>query len=415
MLFKLFRNDYSLNIINKIYTVVIGLLSSVFLTRYLGVIYRGDFSYIIQIVLIFSIILNFGVNQSYSYFYKKYNGKVFNKFLNLYVFQFLTQLIISIVLGILFRNYIYFYVCMMVPFNVFSQQMESTMAVENIRLKIKLNLVNVTIKMLAYGLMFLFLDGNLLYPVLITIGINITTVIIYMYFSNALPIPPKTNFSFMREVLIYSWLPMVTSLLLTFNYSIDILLLKHMGSAVELGLYSTAVGIINYFWLLPDAFKEVLVSRVARTSSLKSTILSIKLSIYSLLMMILLFFLLGRLAIEVLYGSEFSNAYLVTLLLSFGALSMVFFKIIGVVFLSEGKRWFFFFTLFISVIINILANCATIPKFGMYGAAFSTLISYTICGVAFLFYFLKVKNIKFYELVIISSSEMGQLKKIIGR
>ncbi|MGM0830638.1 MAG: polysaccharide biosynthesis C-terminal domain-containing protein [Bacillota bacterium] len=293
--------------------------------------------------------------------------------------------------------------------------MESTMAVENIRLKIKLNLVNVTLKMLAYAFMYSFLVSNLLYPVIITISINIITISIYTYFSKVLPIPSKTNFSFIKEVLIYSWLPMITSLLLTFNYSIDILFLKHLGSAVELGLYSTAVGIINYFWLLPDAFKEVLVSRVARTSSNKSTIMAIKLSMYSTLIIILLFFLLGRQAIEVLYGLEFSDAYLVTLMLSFGALSMIFFKIIGVVFLAEGKRWFFFITLFISVIMNILANYVTIPKFGMYGATFSTIISYTICGTTFLLYFIKVKNIKFSELVLISSTEMAQLKKLIFR
>src|SRR5690606_4782847 len=146
---------------------------------------------------------------------------------------------------------------------------------ENIRLGIKLQIFNATIKMISFAIIFFFAESSLLLPVLITAGINIVSVVLYLYFLRVFP-KPTINFSFLHEILKFSWLPMLTALLITFNYSIDIFLLKHMGSAVELGLYATAVGIVTYFWLVPDAFKEVLVSRVARSHSIQSTILSIK-------------------------------------------------------------------------------------------------------------------------------------------
>jgi O-antigen/teichoic acid export membrane protein len=410
MLSKIFNNDYSLNLINKIYTVIVGLISSIFITRYLGVVFKGDYTYILQIVLVVTIILSLGINQSYSYFYRKNLSNLLSKYVNIYIFQFVIYLFIGVIVGVLFNNILYTYVCMMVPFGVITLQMESTMAVEDIRLKIKLHMINGTLRMIVFGFMYYTLETNLLYPILLTIGINIITVVIYMYFSKVTPNPMKNDFGFMKEVVSYSWLPMLTSLLVTFNYSIDIFFLKHMGTAVDLGLYSTAVGLINYFWLIPDAFKEVLVSRVARSNSLKSTILSIKASLISVSVVIIIFLLFGRFAIELMYGEQFSEAYAVTLLLSLGAISMVFYKMIGALYLAEGKRWFYFLALLVSVITNIVGNIITIPKLGMYGASLSTIISYTVCGLSFLTYFIWEKKLNVLQVIFFLPSEIKQLK-----
>ncbi len=415
MLSKVLTNDYSLNLINKIYTVIIGLLSSAFLTRYLGVIYKGDYSYITQIVLVLTIILNLGIHQSYSYFFRKNNGGILEKYVNIYIFQFIIHALIAIVLGSIINNKLYFYVIILLPFSVINQQMESTMAVENIRLKIKLHMFNVTIRMISFAVMFFMMEKSLLLPILLTIGINSISIIIYLYYSKVMPKPLNNNFIFVKEILEFSWLPMLTALLITFNYSVDIFFLKHMGTSIELGLYATAVGIVNYFWLIPDSFKEVLVSRVARTYSNDSTLLAIKISLISVVIVIIGFLFFGKFAINLMYGSEFTDAYRVTLILALGAVSMVFYKMIGVVFLSEGKRWFYFLSLLISVLVNIISNIITIPLYGMYGAAFSSIVSYSICGFSFLVYFVRDKKLNILDVIFLKPSEIVQFKNIIKR
>lgn len=414
MLLKVLNNDYSLNLINKIYTIFTGLVSSIFLTRYLGVVYRGDFAYISQIVLILVIVLNLGIHQSYSFFYRKSIANVFRKYLNIYSLQFIIHILISIIMGTLFNDLIYVYICMMVPVGVFAQQLESTMAVENIRLKIKLHMFNVTLRMLASIIVYYTLPSSLLYPVLLTIGINMITICVYILFSKTIPQPFKNDFYLAKRVLSFGWLPMLTALLITFNYSIDIIFLKHLSSPYELGIYSTAAGLITYFWLIPDSFKEVLVSRVARSASLKPVILSIKLSLLATIIIIVLFIFTGDFAIDLMYGEQFSESYQITFILSVGAISMIFYKMIGTVFLAEGKRWFYFLSLLISVLINIVANIYTIPRYGMYGAAVSTVISYSICGLSFLAYFLKIKDLRLIEVILFSLSEIKQLKVLIG-
>lgn len=398
MFSKLFRNDYSLNVINKIYTIGIGVLSTAFLTRYLGVEYKGDYSYITQIVLVLTIIFNLGIHQSYSFFYRKNNGRVFEKYITVYLLQFIIHILLAVTLMFYFDNKNYIYVLLLLPFSVINQQMESTMAIENIRLKIKLHMIIVTLRMISFFVMFLTLKTSLFPPIFLTVLLNIFGVSIYLYYSKPDLKKVRYDREFLFTVVNYSWVPMLTALLINLNYSVDVFFLKNMGTATELGLYSTALGIINYFWLLPDAFKEVLLSKFTKTNSSKAVLTSIKISLLTIISLIIIFIIFGRFAINILYGEEFLGSYLVTVILSLGAVSMVFYKIIGVVLLAEGKRWAYFFSLLISVILNIVANIFFIPIFGMYGAAYASVISYSVCGIIFLMQFLKGHGLKIKDL-----------------
>lgn len=402
MITKLIKNDYSLNLINKIHTITMGLISSIFMTRYLGVVLRGEYSFITQFASVFTIILSLGLHQSYSYFYRRNKGRVFSKYVNLYILLFIIYSVMSIILTFWIDNKVILYAIILIPSNVMNMHMEATMAVENIRLKIKLHMFNVTIKAISFALMFLFIESSLIAPVLLTIILNLFSVIIYFYNNRFQISMNKIDHDFSKEVIKYSWLPMITSLLVTLNYSIDVFFLRHMETSYVLGIYSTALSIINYVWLIPDAFKEVLVSRVTRSNSVEPTVKATRISFYAVVGVILLFLIFGQFAINLLYGQEFSEAYLVTVLLSFGALSMVFYKIIGVQLLAEGKRVFYFISLLSSVVIGILLNFVLIPLLGMYGAAISTVVSYSICGLMFLVYFAKDKRIPLKSFFVIS-------------
>lgn len=398
MFSKLFRNDYSLNVINKIYTIGIGVLSTAFLTRYLGVEYKGDYSYITQIILVLTIIFNLGIHQSYSFFYRKNNGGVFEKYITVYLLQFIIHILLAVTLMFYFDNKNYIYVLLLLPFSVINQQMESTMIIENVRLKIKLHMIIVTLRMISFFVMFLTLKTSLFPPIFLKVLLNIFGVSIYLYYSKPDLKKVRYDREFLFTVVNYSWVPMLTALLINLNYSVDVFFLKNMGTATELGLYSTALGIINYFWLLPDAFKEVLLSKFTKTNSSKAVLTSIKISLLTIISLIIIFIIFGRFAINILYGEEFLGSYLVTVILSLGAVSMVFYKIIGVVLLAEGKRWAYFFSLLISVILNIVANIFFIPIFGMYGAAYASVISYSVCGIIFLMQFLKGHGLKIKDL-----------------
>lgn len=412
---KIMRNDYSLNLLNKFYTIFMGLFSSIFLTRYLGVILRGDYAVITQIVSILTIILNLGIHQSYSFFYKNSEDKdkLFKKYINIYSLQFLFYLLISIFLAFFIDNKLFVLSFLLVPSSILNIVMEATMAVENIRLKIKMHMVSVTIRALAFILMFYFIEQNIIVPILLTIFINILSSIIYLVSYRILPNILDIDYKFMLKIINYSWLPMIASLLMTLNYSVDIFILEYMGDPIELGLYSTAVSIINYIWLVPDSFKEVLVSRVTRTDSDEPTIFASKISFYAVLIIIICFILFGETAISIMYGKSFIDSYLVTVILSVGSVSMLYFKIIGVQLLAEGRRYFYFLSLLASVLLNVVLNYIFIPKYGMYGAAGASVVSYTVCGFLYLIYYVKLKNINIVKFYLFSKQEISDIKKIV--
>ena len=70
------KNDYSLSIVSKILMAVIGIVSSAFSTRYLGIQYKGDYAYISNVANIVVLVLNLGIYQSYSYNYKKFGKEI---------------------------------------------------------------------------------------------------------------------------------------------------------------------------------------------------------------------------------------------------------------------------------------------------------------------------------------------------
>lgn len=409
------KNDYIFNLLNKVYVILMGLITSIFITRYLGVSDRGNYAYIIQVVSIAAIVLNLGIHQSYSFYYRMLKEETFNKYVQVVIIQFFLYTLISIICMNFVNDQLIVFMIILIPISVLSQQLESIMAVENIRLKIKLHIFNGTLRTIGFGFLFFSVKSNLIFPIIITLILNIITIVSFLLFSlkKVKFKEEKLNLKFASEIIKFGWLPMLTALLITINYSADVIFLKHLGTSYDLGIYSTAAGLITYFWLIPDSFKEVLVSRVARSNNIHSTIFVIKVSLIIICGVIIAFIIVGEYAIQIMYGMKFLEAYNITLILSIGAISMIFYKMIGTVLLAEGRRWVYFITLLVSAITNCIGNVVLIPEYGMYGSAISSVISYSVCGLAFLIYFSKIKNVSLLSFFYITKDEIGVLKKIV--
>src|SRR5699024_5210174 len=94
----------SLSFIEKMFTMITGLIASIFLTRYLGVVLKGEFTYVTQIVSILTIILGIGLNQSYSFYYRKHKEETYQKYLNIYSFLMMVYIVFALLLIIIFKN-----------------------------------------------------------------------------------------------------------------------------------------------------------------------------------------------------------------------------------------------------------------------------------------------------------------------
>ena len=68
---------------------------------------------------------------------------------------------------------------------------------------------------------------------------------------------------------------------------------------------------------------------------------------------------------------------------------MILYKLINPYLLSINKKKNILFYLTIAVCCNLISNYFVIPVYGAYGAAISSVISYSICGFLFMLGFMK--------------------------
>lgn len=412
---KFLNNDYVLNTLVKIVTLFIGFITSMFSTRYLGVINKGTYSYISQVANTGSIVCNMGIYQSYSFNYKKYGKETLKKYSDICFLQFLVLAVIATIIAVSTNDYKIKLAVFLIPFSVLKHQYENIVLIENIRLRMFLQVFDKILLTAAYALLFFTAESSVTYIVYLTIFVDVFTVAFYLVKLGYLPKIWQVDFTFFKSILKFGWLPMVSMLLVTLNYSVDIFFLEHIGTAEDLGYYSFAANIINYVWMLPDAFKEVLFSKSAKKLDRKNISISIQISLISIACCLVGFIAIGKPFISFLYGSEFLPSYNIVLILILGAFSMSFFKLLGIVLISQGKRTMHFTALAISVTINIIANILAIPRWGMYGAAWASVLSYTACAMILIPYFCKHFEFKLIDLFIPSKATLIQIKGLLKK
>ena len=412
---RIIDNDYTLSVLSKVISALIGIVSSAFSTRYLGVQYKGDYAYISHVANIIVLILNIGIYQSYSYNYKRYGKQILKKYTDICYFQFSLLLLISIVLVIVVKDLTICLIIVLVPFNILKMQYSNIGLIENIRLSLLLTVLNALLSALCYIALFFWVHPSIIYVVALTVVVDIITILVFSIKLGAMPKIWEIDFLFLKEVLRFGIIPMISALLATINYSIDIIFLKKIGSPVELSYYALAATIINYVWMIPDAFKSVLFSKTAKEFDVDSIKFCSQISMISIALCLVGFVLLGRQLLALFYGIDFVNSYGVTILLIIGAFAMSIFKIIGIVLVSQGKRIAHFVSLAISSLVNVILNYILIPRYGMYGAGIASVCSYTVCGTVLLLYFCKVYSIPVSHLVFPSGKTINRLKALLNK
>lgn len=409
---KIIDNDYTLSVLSKIITAAVGVVASAFSTRYLGIQYKGDYAYISNVANIIVLILNMGIYQSYSYNYKKYGKEILKKYTDICYFQFFLLLLFAFVLMSIIRDITICLIMVLVPFNILKMQYSNIGLIENIRLSLLLTVFNALISTLCYIALYFWAHPSVEYVVLLTVAVDIITVIVFSIKLEVMPKIWKIDFLFLKEVLRFGIIPMLSALLATINYSIDIIFLKKIGSPVELSYYALAATIINYVWMIPDAFKSVLFSKTAKKFDVENIEFCSQISMVFIALCLVGFALLGQQLLTLFYGNDFKNSYGVTLLLIIGAFAMSIFKIVGIVLVSQGKRIAHFVSLAISSLVNVILNYILIPKYGMYGAGIASVCSYTVCGTVLLFYFCRLYSMPASHLIFLSGKTITRIKAL---
>ncbi|MBC6130192.1 hypothetical protein HCA00_15360 [Listeria booriae] len=412
---RIFNNAFFLTFVKKGFVVLNGIVSLMLVARYFGPAMRGEYMFIINVVIVGTTILNLGISLIYPHF-RKQDKRAKNLFVSYSFLQFFLYLIISLLILIITKNIILGISALLISVNVLNLQVTQINLVENLKQQsmiiIASSLINTTLITLAF-----FLTSENLFLILIIFGLKSYVSMVFSLVSLC-----GSDFKFTivpvkyKKMTALAFLPLLTSFLIAINYQADIIILKMMSvDFYHIGLYSTGVALAEYSWMIPDIFKEVMFHHNARRDDVKRMTFSIRLGFTAVVLVAVLVIALGKPILGILFGADFVAAYPIVVWMFLAVPFMVYTKIIGTLFSANGGWRFYFITLLISVLLNIGLNVALIPSFHIYGSAFASVISYAFCGLTMLIWFKRKYKVPFRDVLFVKWEDVRKVAPFLSR
>lgn len=403
------------SMINKILYCAFSFFANIVITRYLGVEFKGEYTYLLNTASMISILAGLGIYHSIPYYNRKNQNTEYTllEYTNIFVFQCVLYALIGVMIGIFVPGMgVKFIIALTVLDNVV-QQLNMLMLVKDVKKRNRIYLTGALLNFALNGLVFFALEKSVLVAVVVTIFVKVYYLIAYLLTIHK-PIQYRVlNLKHVVQYVKFGYLPMLSYFLITINYKMDVLMLEWFPqvSAEQLSYYSLGVTIADIAWIISDVFKDVIFSKTAKDNHYKEIASAIRVSNAFMCLIVLAMVVFGKLFIRIFYGVDFIPAYSITVLLFFGVPLMSWFKILHPLYNAQGKRFFSFITLLVAALVNIGLNAVLIPVWGINGAAFASIVSYAVCGLVYLITFSRMTSFSFWGLFIPRKSDFVKIFK----
>ena len=408
------RNDYAASAFRKGNTIIWGLLSTVCLNRALGPSLRGEYAYYMNIVSIIVVIYGWGFSNTYPNFLRRNYPNARQVFLTFYMCQFVLIMVLSVIGSLASGNFQVGLFGVLAGSSVFATQVNNLLLVKSVRASALVGAFSAVLNVVFLGLMLFLRPEDLLLAFAVYAINSVVLGFLSLYFGRT---RPSLRLLKMRDVIVLvrtGFIPMLTNVLVVINYRVDLLMLAWFHvDYYYIGLYAVGVSIAEYCWVIPDAFKDVIINRTAKDKSISSIAFSLRVS---MTVLVLIFGVLGftcRYLIDFAYGPDFGEASGITLIMFVGVYSMVFTKIIGVSFLASGRWGFYFRVLLVASVLNLALNVVVIPIYGIYGAAVVSVTTYSLSGVWFVVMFLRENSVALRDVLWVRSEDVTSLRHLL--
>ena len=305
---------------------------------------------------------------------------------------------------------------MAVSCGVFSLQSLNSTLIYNFKVTVFANILGVITNtaILAVAFLIKLEDYNIIFVALI-IKELICSVICYCAMAKSIHWS-EVKYREWFGIILAGIVPMLTSLLSILNYKVDVMELKWLGvENYDSGIYSVGLSLSEYVLLMSDVFKDVLFNKTAKTDNINYVNKSLRVCSTMMLIAYLCIIFFGKFIIFLVYGKSYIESYGVTLIVIFGTFSMMYFKLLGTLFVAQGKWYFYFFTLLGSVALNISCNFLLIPRIGIYGAAITSLLSYSFAGLVFITRYCNTYKLKLRDVLVVHKEDLRDIRRLLRK
>lgn len=433
---KKFFWDTVYNFTRQGLTLALGLLTSIFLTRGLGVDARGIYALVILLPTLATAFANLGIAPAIIYLvaHKEIPEEdLFSTNITLTIGSSLIGVIISLVLAIFLNDVIFpgveqkllLIAIINVPVSMLATNLAAVLRGKqdfrsyNIIILVP-HIVQLILSFILVWLLKLGIRGAIA-TYLASSFLHLVYLIIFLGKSKEIGI----HFNFKRIVhhsnlsLKFGLKAYFANLFGFLNYRIDKIILNSLMGTTALGYFDVAVGSAEKLKVLSGSIATVVFPKISSLEKDEErnqlTLLVLKNLFFATTAIGVILFVVIRPVMVLLYGIDFEPAADGFRLLLPGIIALGLSRILVSDTSGRNKPEISAVISFIGLVLNIILNYAFVPRFGFLGASIASSISYTTLFIIRWIFFLRISGRKWFEFFVINKQDIDFWKAAIWK
>jgi O-antigen/teichoic acid export membrane protein len=197
---------------------------------------------------------------------------------------------------------------------------------------------------------------------------------------------PVINYSRVMDLLKISWPLALAALSASIYHRVDQVMIERFLTAGELGYYATAVNLAGLMSIIPNAFMASVypllcqhVTYPDRFERIANT--SFRWLLSSSIVVACLFVIVGEPLVVFIYGNQFAYSGRILGVLGWSQVAICFGVIAAQILISREKQLYLTLATIVGAIVNILGNIVILPRYGIIGAAWVNVFSYSLASI----------------------------------
>lgn len=304
--------------------------------------------------------------------------------------NFTNLLIFIIAIGTIFQSFdvinFYFQAKVLLKYTVFAQ-------------------ISTTILCSVIKILLIYFNMSLIYFAMVTLlqSIILGSGLVAIYIKQKTSLFKwRPNFDLARKLLKDSWPLILSGIAISIYMKIDQVMIKNMLDAKAVGNYAVAVRISEVWYFIPAGITSSLFPAIINAKKLSEKLYYERLQkLYDLMIWLAIgialpIMFLSDNIINILFGIQYQEAAGVLRIYVWAGVIVFFGCAWSNWIITENQQKVIVYSHIISMPINIILNIILIKKYGIIGAAWATLISYSIDQLLGLLFYLKKLSLRMF-------------------
>lgn len=393
---KYFRNmGWSFG--GKMFSLLMSLFVGALVARYLGPQRYGVLNYALSFVSIFAFLSSFGIDNILVrdlVKYKEKTSEILNTAFILKLIGGFLVILISTLASVIIKNdlyttilvFIYSLHLIFVSLNITDSYFQSI-------IKYKYSFIAQISSTLAVSILKIYLiyaglgTGWFIASLVFEIAFSSFILVALFKRKSGYKIKLRLDFAVAKKMLLDAWPFILTSAFYLIYTKIDQIMIGKMIDTASLGIYSAGVKLAEIWYFIPAIicgvlFPAIVNSKITRNDLYKKRIKNILILITTIAFSIALFeFIFAKYLILILFGKAYLDSIIILQIYTWAGIIISIIMVLQQYLTIENKTRLIMFSSFIGALVNIVLNFILIPKFGIIGSAWATIISYTIIPI----------------------------------